>query len=122
MDKLPNARALGERFPSGLDHALLTEAASAVTGWDLTLVETKNIGLRAINLMKIFNLRAGITRELDVPSERYGSTPVDGPSKGTNIMPHMDSMLSNYYKLMGWDEKTGKPLPATLRKLGLTEG
>jgi len=107
------------RFPSGLDHALLTEAASAVTGWDLTLGETKNIGLRAVNLMKIFNLRAGITRELDVPSERYGSTPVDGPSKGTSIMPHWDSMLSNYYKLMGWDEKTGKPLPATLRKLGL---
>lgn len=107
------------RFPSGLDHTLLTEAASAVTGWDLTLGETKNTGLRAINLMKIFNLRAGITRELDVPSKRYGSTPVDGPSKGTNIMPHWGSMLSNYYKLMGWDEKTGKPLPATLRKLGL---
>ena len=114
VDSLGNCR-----FPSGLNHALLTEATSAVTGWDLSLEETKNIGLRALNLMKIFNLRARITKELDAPSERYGSTPVDGPSKGISIRPHWDSMLRNYYRLMGWDEETGKPLPETLRKLGL---
>ncbi len=28
-----------------------------------------------------------------------------------------DWMLENYYKLMGWDLKTGKPLPETLKKL-----
>jgi len=107
------------RFPTGLNHALLTEAASAITGWDLSLEETKNIGLRSVNLMKVFNLRAGINKELDAPSTRYGSTPVDGPTKGISIRPHWDSMLSNYYRLMGWDEETGKPLPETLRKLGL---
>ena len=114
------ADSLGNcRFPSGLNHALLTEAVNATTGWNLSLEETKNIGLRAVNLMKVFNLRAGITRELDAPSERYGSTPVDGPTKGISIKPHWDSMLRNYYKLMGWDEETGKPLPETLRKLDL---
>jgi aldehyde:ferredoxin oxidoreductase len=30
-------------------------------------------------------------------------------------------MLENYYKLMGWDVKTGKPLPETLEKLDLKE-
>jgi aldehyde:ferredoxin oxidoreductase len=107
------------RFPSGLNHALLTEATSAVTGWDLSLEETKDIGLRAVNLMKAFNLRAGIAKELDAPSERYGSTPIDGPTKDISIRPHWGSMLRNYYRLMGWDEETGKPLPETLRKLGL---
>jgi aldehyde:ferredoxin oxidoreductase len=34
-------------------------------------------------------------------------------------MPHWDKMLRNYYKLMGWDEKTGKPLPQTLKDLDL---
>jgi aldehyde:ferredoxin oxidoreductase len=28
-------------------------------------------------------------------------------------------MVRTYYKLMGWDEETGKPLPETLRTLGL---
>jgi len=107
------------RFPTGLNHPLLTDATNAVTGWDLSYEETKNIGLRAVNLMKIFNLRAGITRELDLPSTRYGSTPVDGPTKGVSIMPYWNSMVRTYYKLMGWDEETGKPLPETLRTLGL---
>jgi aldehyde:ferredoxin oxidoreductase len=30
-------------------------------------------------------------------------------------------MLENYYTLMGWDPKTGKPLPETLKKLDLEE-
>jgi len=114
IDSLGNCR-----FPSGANHALLTEAVNAVTGWNLSLEETKNIGLRAVNLMKVFNFRGGIMKELDAPSERYGSTPVDGPTKGISIKPHWDSMLRNYYRLMGWDEETGKPLPENLRKLGL---
>ncbi len=65
--------------------------------------------------MKVFNLRAGIGRELDAPSERYGSTPVDGPNEGVGIKPVLESMLSNYYRLMGWDEETSEPLPDTLR-------
>jgi aldehyde:ferredoxin oxidoreductase len=28
-------------------------------------------------------------------------------------------MRRNYYKHMGWDEKTGQPLPETLKELGL---
>jgi aldehyde:ferredoxin oxidoreductase len=28
-------------------------------------------------------------------------------------------MLDNYYKLMGWERKTDKPLPETLTALGL---
>jgi len=107
------------RFPTGLNLALFTEALNFVTGWDFTEQEANNVGLRAVNLMKVYNLRSGIGRDLDEPSERYGSTPVDGPSKGISIKPVLESMLSNYYRLMGWDEETSEPLPETLRKLGL---
>ena len=34
-------------------------------------------------------------------------------------MPHWEYMRRNYYEQMGWDSETGKPLPETLRKLGL---
>jgi aldehyde:ferredoxin oxidoreductase len=71
--------------------------------------------------MKVYNIRAGITREMDSPSTRYGSTHIDGRWKGIGIMPHLDDMLDNYYRLMGWDIKTGKPLPETLKKLGLED-
>jgi len=108
------------RFNSGLNLPLDAEAVNAVTGWNLSAETAKEIGLRAVNTMKAFNLRAGITRELDYPSERYGSTPVDGPFKGVGIRPHWEAMLESYYKLMGWDSETGKPLPETLRRLSLS--
>jgi len=105
------------RFNGRMNLILEAEAVGAVTGWDFTPEEAKRVGLRAVHLMKAFNIRAGITRELDRPSERYGSTPIDGPSKGISVGPHWDRMLENYYRLMGWDVKTGKPLPETLKSL-----
>lgn len=107
------------RFNGRMNLVLESEAVNAVTGWDFTPDEAKIVGLRAVNLMKAFNIKAGITRELDRPSTRYGSTPVDGPTKGKSITPHWDKMLKNYYNRMGWDLKTGKPLPKTLKTLGL---
>jgi aldehyde:ferredoxin oxidoreductase len=55
------------------------------------------------------------------PSKRYGSIPVDGPAEGKNIMERWDWMIGNYYTHMGWDPKIGKPLPETLKKIGLEE-
>jgi aldehyde:ferredoxin oxidoreductase len=107
------------RFNCRMNIVLESEAVNAVTGWDFTPEEAKRVGIRAANLIKAFNIRAGITRELDRPSRRYGSTPVDGPTKDIAIAPHWEKMLENYYRLMGWDLETGKPLPETLKNLGL---
>ena len=109
------------RFNTNANIVLEAEAVGAATGWDFTPDEAKSVGLRAVNLMKVFNLRAGIGREFDHPSARYGSTHVDGPWKGIGIMPKWEEMLENYYRLMGWDVATGKPLPETLKKLGLEQ-
>ncbi|MFC2065900.1 aldehyde ferredoxin oxidoreductase family protein [Chloroflexota bacterium] len=107
------------RMNTKLNTVLTAQAVSAATGWDFTPEEAKTVGLRAVNLMKAFNMRAGMTRELDYPSTRYGSTHIDGPYKGIGIMPYWEEMLENYYRLMGWDVNTGKPLPETLKSLGL---
>jgi len=98
---------------------ILSEALSAATGWNLTVEEAEALGLRIVNLARVYNIRQGHTRELDAPSPRYGSTPVDGPFAGKTFMPSLDHMLDTYYQKMGWDEKTGKPLPETLERLGL---
>jgi aldehyde:ferredoxin oxidoreductase len=97
----------------------VVEALNAVTGWDFTPKEAQDVGLRVANLMRSFNLRHGVSVELERPSPRWSSAPADGPAKGVSIVSHWDAMLDNYYRLMGWDRKTGKPLPETLRALGL---
>lgn len=98
---------------------ILSELVSAATGWDFTIDEALTVGLRTANLLRVFNLKQGIAGDLDKPSPRYGSTPVDGPRKGTGIGSVWGEMIRNYYRLLGWDEETGKPLPETLKKLGL---
>jgi aldehyde:ferredoxin oxidoreductase len=79
------------------------------------------VGRRIVNQLRVFNLRHGLSKEIEAPSVRYGSTPTDGAAKGISIMPHWDSIRRNYYQHMGWDPETGKPLPETLKKLGLAE-
>jgi aldehyde:ferredoxin oxidoreductase len=107
------------RFQTATALELLCRAINAATGWDMDFRDAMAVGRRAVNLARAYNLRAGIGPELDAPSPRYGSTPHDGLAAGRGIMPHWDKMLSNYYRRMGWDEKTGKPLPETLAGLGL---
>ncbi|MFC1963701.1 aldehyde ferredoxin oxidoreductase family protein [Chloroflexota bacterium] len=98
---------------------LLPQLLSAATGWDFTSEKLKTLGLRIINLLRVFNIRHGLTPAQDAPSERFGSAPSDGPFKGISALPVWDKMLRNYYELMGWDKDTGKPLPETLKSLGL---
>jgi aldehyde:ferredoxin oxidoreductase len=98
---------------------LICQTINAATGWNLDFEEAMKVGKRAVNLARAFNLRHGIPAELDAPSIRYGSTPLDGERAGYGIMPHWNKMLHNYYNLMGWDENTGKPLPQTLSNLDL---
>jgi aldehyde:ferredoxin oxidoreductase len=107
------------RFCSRLDTLAEVEAVKAATGWDFTFEEATAVGLRAVNLLKAFNLRHGIGPELDRPSPRYSSTPEDGVAQGISIMPHWERMVGDYYEQMGWDRESSRPLPGTLRRLGL---
>ncbi len=97
------------------------EALNAVTGWNLTLEDMQHTGKRFIQLLRSFNIRHGLTPNVELPSPRYCSTPVDGPVAGRGISEHFLKMRSDYYELMGWDRETGKPTPETLRKYGLEQ-
>ena len=101
------------------DFTLLVQQVNAATGWNMTVEEAIDVSSREINLFRLFNLRHGVGTDVEMPSTWYGSIPVDGPARGRNIMAHFDYMLDAYYKHMGWDRKSGKPLPETLTKLGL---
>jgi aldehyde:ferredoxin oxidoreductase len=107
------------RFTTLTNLKLLSEAVSAVTGWDFTAQEALNVGKRIVNLLRCFNIRHGHTAAMDAPSPRYGSAPVGGPSKGVSILSIWNELRSQYYEGMGWDKETGKPLPETLKRYGL---
>ncbi len=108
------------RFASA-DPKLLMDCFNAATGLNWSLPDAFTLGLRIVNLLRVFNLKHGMNVKDERPSARYGSIPVDGPAKGVDIMAKWDWMVRNYYERMGWDPDTGVPLPATLEKLGLPE-
>jgi aldehyde:ferredoxin oxidoreductase len=47
--------------------------------------------------------------------------PVDGPAQGKSVMTQWEALRRNYYEQMGWNPETGKPLPETLKSLGLDD-
>jgi len=115
LDSLPLCRFCMMDFKSPI------EALNIITGWDMDIAEAADVGRRIVNQFRAFNFRHGLTKEMEAPSIRYGSTPTDGPAEGKAIMPQWDALRRTYYEEMGWDPETGKPLPDTLKKLGLQE-
>jgi len=97
----------------------LCRALSAATGWTYTLADALRLGRRTAAILRAFNLRCGIGTDLEYPSARYGSQPVDGPAKDHNIMDQWERMREVWYATVGYDIKTGKPTRETLHKLGL---
>lgn len=97
----------------------LVQMVGAVTGWDFTNKEALLLSRRIATLMKVFNLKHGLTTELDTPSPRYGSSQVNGALKAKSVIPVWPQMRRSYYEAMGWHPESGKPLPETLRMLGL---
>ena len=66
-------------------------------------------GRRTAAILRAFNLRCGIGTEVEYPSARYGSQPVDGPAKEHDVSEQWERMLDVWYETVGYDRKTGKP-------------
>lgn len=107
----------------GVPNASVHSARSvaAATGWkDFTKEEAWEVGERALNLMRCFSVMRGHTPANDLDfGGRILQPPVGGPAKGETVAPHLKTMLTEYYTLLGWDPETGKPKEDTLRRLGL---
>jgi len=73
------------------------------TGLDLTDEEVMKAGERIWELERMFNLKAGLTKEDDTLPPRLLKEPVPaGPAKGKVV--ELDTMLEEYYRLRGWSE------------------
>src|SRR5207244_3564481 len=88
-------------------------ALSAATGWYYTVAEAMRFGRRTAAINRATALRCGLTPDLEQPSYRYGSTPHDGPAAGQAVGAQWEKMVDTWYREVGYDRKTGKPLPQT---------
>src|SRR2546426_11397689 len=86
---------------------------------DVCSSDLVRFGRRTAAILRAASLRCGLTPDLERPSTRYGSTPVDGPAKGQAVGEQWEKMVDTWYREVGYDRKPGKPLPATLKALGL---
>lgn len=101
------------------DHDTYPQFLRAATGRDMDWDEMKHLGERIWNLEKLFNLKAGLTREDDMLPEKCFH-PIEGvPSEGAVIVrEEFEKMLDEYYRLRGWNAK-GVPEKQKLAELGI---
>jgi aldehyde:ferredoxin oxidoreductase len=74
-------------------------------------------GERVNNLVRLFNIREGLTADLDTLPKRFFSEPLkEGPCKGHVV--DLTALKAEYYLVRGWDPD-GVPTEDKLRELGI---
>jgi aldehyde:ferredoxin oxidoreductase len=104
-------------------HTWLAQTIAYATGWDdFSPEEVLEVGERVMNLQKVHAIRRGMTKadDLDI-GPRLVDPHKTGLTKGLDIRPDLEYMVEDFYEGMGWDRESGKPLPETLRRLGLED-
>jgi len=105
---------------TGVPFALILKSLWMASGWDLAVHEAVNIGERIVNLRRAYNVREGVCKGDDcLPRRLTQEAHSSGGAKGKTVP--LDSMLDEYYRLRGWDRKSGKPSRDTLKRLGLDD-
>jgi aldehyde:ferredoxin oxidoreductase len=102
-----------------LDEQYLEMLAGA-TGRRMTLEELYRTGARIWNLTRLFNLKAGMSRDDENLPARFKEEPLpDGPAAGHRFTEEdVEWLRADYYRVRGWDEN-GVPKTATLAALGV---
>ena len=76
-----------------------------------------NAGERVNNLVRLFNIREGLTQDLDTLPARFFNEPLKaGPAKGRIV--DLEQLKAEYYLVRGWDSD-GVPRAAKLQELGI---
>ena len=93
----------------------MADLLAAVTGWNTSSHEIMRFGERRLHLMRVYNLREGLTAEDDILPARFYEEPIRaGQWAGTRLdRAAFKQCVQTYYRMMGWDD-AGRPLYETL--------
>ena len=100
------------------------ELLRAVTGWDdFDIQELLRVGERRVNLMRLFNARAGLGPQDDtLPAKFFRPLQGSGPTAGVAIdRTEWEHAKELYYERLGWDAPERLPSQALLAALGIAE-
>lgn len=107
------------------DNERMSRLLYAITGFeeykDVRMFELA--GERIVNLIRVFNVREGMSSKDDVLPPRIHEDPhISGPTKG-RVLPRewFEKMKREYYSIRGWDEN-GRPTRETLKRVNVDEG
>lgn len=103
------------------DHDFYPKYLAAATGRSIQWGEMATLGERIWNLEKLFNLKAGLTRDDDkLPDKCF--EPVLGKTSQSAVIEadKFEAMLDEYYSLRGWDSE-GIPGMRKLDELGIAD-
>ena len=92
------------------------------TGFDHTVESYLQVGERIWNLIRLFNLREGLTQSDDnLPPRFFKDSFSEGPAKG-KVLSERDfkESIMEYYTLRGWNEK-GIPTKEKLKELNISK-
>jgi aldehyde:ferredoxin oxidoreductase len=102
------------------DRDQVSDIVKAITGWKTNPLELLMSGERTTTLARIFNMREGMTRADDTLPKRMQQYHKTQTINEKPVMPdELDTAITEYYTLMGWDPKTGVPTTAKLWQLGI---
>ncbi|MCK4444190.1 MAG: aldehyde ferredoxin oxidoreductase family protein, partial [Thermoplasmata archaeon] len=105
-----------------LDEDLRREAFEAVTGRQLSAVKEREVANRIWTLIRLYNIREGMTRKDDDLPHKFRNEPLpSGVAEGcTGFVSDEDleASLDAYYRFRGWDSH-GVPTEETISDLGL---
>ena len=104
-----------------LGPTLLADLYSAYTGRAVRPSELMLTGERIFNLMRAYNVREGMKREHDNWPRIFYEQPLMRDEKPQLSEERIDGLLTRYYKIRGWDLRTGVPTQTKLKELGLHE-
>ncbi len=90
------------------------------TGWNMTMEDLLEIGERAVNLFRLFNVREGFTSDEDDLPKRFFEGLENGLLEGESI--DRETFLqarAQLYAIKGWDPEMGIPTRRQLEELSL---
>lgn len=88
---------------------------AAVTGWETSDYEIVRLGERRNHLMRLYNVREGLTAADDTLPDRFFEEPVSsGPRQGDVLdRGRFQEVVRTWYRMMGWTD-AGIPTEETL--------
>lgn len=109
-------------FWGSMTAPVIADILSVATGETVTARQLEHAGEKIWNILRLFNLRAGLTRADDyLPVKQMKQQLEKGMHAGRVFAPEdFDKCLALYYRKRGWDEN-GVPTPEKLAQLGLDQ-